>query len=72
MKCTACKENIHLHEFDTLDAIEEVSPITFRKGTYHLECYKLLIEEAEQTQTNNNYANRLDEYFSRDLAKIIV
>ena len=71
MKCTSCKEKIEIWEFDVLDAFEEINPITFRKGTFHLECYKLLIEEAKQTPSCDvNYENKFDEYISRDLAII--
>tara|TARA_R110000737_G_scaffold349027_1_gene384250 strand:+ start:707 stop:931 length:225 start_codon:yes stop_codon:yes gene_type:complete len=74
MKCTACKDKIKIWQYDTMDAIEEVSPVTFRLGNYHLECYKLLIEEAEQipSKENDKYANRLDEYYTRGLSVIIV
>ena len=71
MKCTACQEKIEIYEFDMLNAIEEINPVTFRSGTFHLECYKLLIETAEQMKSNN-YLNRLDEYYSRDLQKISI
>jgi hypothetical protein len=71
MNCTACKEKIKTWEFDTLDAIEEINPITFRKGNFHLECYKLLLEESKEIKSKSVlYLNRFDEYISKDKALI--
>jgi hypothetical protein len=66
MKCNACKQNIELHLFDIGDAFEEVSPLSFRKGTYHRFCFELLIEEAKDTESKHiEYKSRYDEYLTK-------
>ena len=68
MICNACKEIIGPHTFDIGDAFEEVSPMSFRKGTYHKFCYELLIEEAKETSSkHSDYQSRYDEFETKYL-----
>lgn len=63
------ENNIHIADYDNLEAFEEVSPLTFRKGNYHRHCYDTLVEEAKETDPDG-YANRWDEFIDKDLAII--
>jgi hypothetical protein len=65
MNCTVCHTHITPQDYDILDAFEEVSPITFRKGNFHRYCYGLLIEQAEETPSEG-YTNRMDEFYDKD------
>jgi len=73
MKCKVCRDNIQPHEFDSHNAFTEISPISFRRATFHSYCYQLEAEEAEQTPSSSNqYLNRWDEYLSRGLQIITI
>lgn len=71
--CMCCGGVIEIHEFDCLTAFYECVPITFNKGNFHLECYKLAFEDAKYEVSSNTslYNNRLDEYGIQTLYKII-
>jgi len=68
MNCKVCKDKILPHEYDSLQAFQAISPVTFRKANFHSFCYGLELEEAEQTESKSiDYKNRLDEYLTKDL-----
>lgn len=70
MRCKVCKENIETCEFDCLEAFQETSPVTFRLAYFHAPCYELEIEEAKSMQSFSCFANRYDEYITKNLQKL--
>ena len=68
MRCSICKENIKIYEFDLMKAFEGINPTTFRKAVMHFDCYKDALEAIKEIESKkSHYQNRYDEYVTTKL-----